>query len=123
VTLTQTAVDFGIMSPSLPGFTSTNNTLTGPAPFTYNNTGNVDVNISVRADVPLWTEAPLNTEFFQYADQGTSLWVPFTASYVHLFENLTIGTLRNLEINVTVPLGEPATDKNATISVLGVSIE
>jgi hypothetical protein len=124
VAFTRAAVNFGTLLPSTPTFTSTNTTLTNnPLPLHYNNTGNVDINVSVRADAPLWLTQGLGTPFFRVADENNVSWIDAPAAYTLLFANLTPSQERELEVNVTVPQGEPATAKNTTLRILGVSIE
>jgi hypothetical protein len=113
------------MIPSIPTQNETNDTLDGiPGPLVYNNTGNVGINVSTKANAALWALQPLNTSYFQYADQNSSSWQNWTLNYTFLHSNLSYQSLpQELEVRVWAPVGEPAGTKNTTITVLGASIE
>ena len=124
VTFTNGSVSFGSLIPSLPDQNTTNNTLTNsPSPLRYNNTGNVDIITTMRANAALWTAQALSTNYFQYADENSSSWNNITSGYTALTANLTTSAIRELELNIWVPQGEPGGAKNTTITVLGASIE
>jgi hypothetical protein len=120
VTFVNATVDFGAMIEGQSAHTLSNN----PRPFRYNNTGNVDVNISTKADAALWLAQPLNTTYFMYGDENSSVWKNWTASYTALFGNLSYQSpVRELEVNVTAPLGEGGGSKLVSVTVLATSIE
>ena len=124
ITFTSGAVDFGSVQPSLPGINSTNDTLANsPSPLVYNNTGNVDAITTVKANAALWTAQLLNTTYFQYGDENASSWQNVTSNYTNLTANLTTSVLREIELLIWTPQGEPGGAKNTTITVLGASLE
>jgi len=84
----------------------------------------VDINVSTQANAALWQQQPLNTLYFQYADQNSSNWQNWAASYTSLLANLSYPNgARQLNVRIQVPLGETQGTKNTTVTVLGASIE
>ncbi len=124
ITFTTGATDFGSLVPSDPTANRTNDTLSSsPAPLVYNNSGNVDVLTSAKANAALWVSQALSTSYFQYADENSSAWINVTSGYTSLTSNLTLGALREFELKVWVPQGETQGAKNTTLTVLGASLE
>jgi hypothetical protein len=125
ITFQNASIDYGTFDPSTPTQQYTKNTSAdAPPPLRYNNTGNVDMSVQVKANDAIWALQPLNTYYFQYADENTTNWQNWTASYASLLDNLSYpdGT-RELEVLVRVPMNEPAGAKNTSVTALGASIE
>ena len=95
-----------------------------PYPLVYNSTGNVDINISTKANAALWEQQGLGTSYFQYADENSSSWANWESTYTLLLANLSyVGSGRELEVRVEAPPNEGAGDKSTSIMILGASIE
>jgi hypothetical protein len=124
VTFTVDEINFGSVQASLPNVNETNDTLDDvPPPLVYNNSGNVDIATSIRANATLWSLQPLNTSYFQYGDENVSSWLNMTANYTALAANVTLAQLRELEIRIWVPQAEAPGAKVVGATVLGASIE
>ncbi|MFT4250359.1 MAG: BspA family leucine-rich repeat surface protein, partial [Candidatus Woesearchaeota archaeon] len=116
--------DFGELGVSFVGEEVVRDTLSNdPAPLRVNNTGNVVINVSVEALSDLWSLQPLNTQYFQFADENSSSWTDFTSEYQPFINDLGVGSLRELELRIEVPVGEPPGSKSTTVRALAVSAE
>jgi len=128
ITFINNVVDFGT---SLALGASDNTTDNSPLPLSIENDGNVLINISLYALSDLWIEKPSPTDHYQFKVDNYSIKTgSFNASEsVVTFTNIPISavqavgylnyTLTNnsveIDINITVPAGEPAGTKNSTL--------
>lgn len=131
LTFTANNTNFGTMIPLQSNDTSDN----APAPFTIENTGNVITNVSIKADDPLFDLEDLGNTSFQlkgredetgaYVSTITS-YINFTTQFQNIFVNFSYQDSQDsafVDINVTVPLGEPTGVKSSTINITGESVE
>lgn len=116
IEFTQEETDFGTLAASTPTVNVTENTLTdSPGPLVLNNTGNININTSIRALTELWSEQPLNTSYFQFADQDSSSWNNISNISVQHTSNLAFTNTREVELRIQVPLNEPPGSKTSTV--------
>ena len=124
ISLTQSTTDFGELDASTATTNVTRNTVDDAAnPLVLNNTGNVRIDTSVRAEGALWSNEPLGTQYFQYADQGTTSWSNLQATDQLHTTNLLYELTRALEIRVHVPVAEPPGAKSSTLTLTAESAE
>lgn len=121
--------DFGELSRNETDDTTDDN----PPPFTVENTGNVPLNVSFKANDPLFEVSGLGNDTFQYEarvnesnayDAGSSQtsWANVSASYTNLFTNLGYvesADAASINILVDLPYEEPAGSKSSTVQVQG----
>lgn len=124
ISFTDNSTDFGSLDPSTAGDTVANDTLdSDPGPLVLQNDGNVDVDVDVRALGALWTNAGLDTRYFQFAEENSSSWINASASYANLTSGIVWNTTEELEVRVEVPIAEPPGAKSSTLQVLAESAE
>lgn len=117
-------INFGDMAVGSSDDTTDDN----PAPFSIQNLGNVNVNITI-GSTALWTKAAATSDKYKFAC-GNDI-ATCTAESVTTLTNMTIGSstlaIANMnwaagndtlqvEIGVTVPVDEPAGAKSATVT-------
>jgi hypothetical protein len=113
----------------------TMNTTTGtPPPFVCANTGNVPLNVTLKALNPLFTSSGLGNSSFQYKARENQTgafnttvsqmnWANVTAGYTTLFGYLTYSNNLNnayVDILLTVPVAEGAGAKSSNLSLQGL---
>lgn len=108
---------------SLSANASVNTVDNAPNPLVINNTGNVAVNTDVRALNTLWANQPLNTSYFQYADQATTNWKNMSSTNILHTTSLARTVTRNIEIRVEVPQNEPPGDKSSSVQATAEAAE
>lgn len=123
ISFTQNVTNFGELEPSIGEATIEDTLDNAPNPLVINNTGNVRIDLSVRAQEALWDQQPLGTRYFQYADQDSTDWQNVTESYTSFSTNLLYDLTRELELRVEVPSGEGAGAKTTIIQAQAVSAE
>lgn len=118
------STSFGSQMPSTQNQTVTNDTLDDdPAPLVLRNTGNVRINTTIHALDALWSNQPLNTSYFQFADENSSSWLNTSSAEQPHTGNLSANTTRELELRIEVPINEPPGTKSSTVQATGVSNE
>lgn len=108
---------------SLSANTSVNTVEDATSPLVINNTGNVAVNTDVRALNDLWSNQPLNTSYFQYADEGSTNWQNMSSENTPHTTSLLRTVTRAIEIRVQVPQNEPPGDKSSTVQATAEAAE
>lgn len=108
-----------------------NTTDGSPPPFLVRNTGNVNANVTIKADDPLFETSGLGNNSFQYKarvseagayDSGQESWTNVSASFTALFTNLYYTDSNDeafIDILVRLPATEGAGVKSSTINVTG----
>jgi len=129
LTLLVNNTNFGSLNNS-----DTRNTTGGaPPPFNCQNSGNVPLNVTFKANSPLYATSDLGNSTWQYKarenqtgafDTGTSQmnWTNVSASYANLFQGLKYQANQNsafIDILITVPATEPAGVKSSVVTVQG----
>lgn len=129
INFTVNATEFGSMNN-----TDKNDTSDGkPPPFTVENTGNVDANVTLKANDGLFTSVALGTLYFQYKArlneagaynpvESQESYANVTAAYTTLFGDLNYEGDRDsayVDINITVPNDEVAGYKSSIVQVYG----
>ncbi len=129
VNFTVNGTDFGSMENGEKNDTSDDK----PPPFTVENTGNVDINVSIKALDGLFTSVALDTHYFQFkarvneagaydAAASQESYANMSAAYAPLFANFNYEDDRDsayVDLNVTVPLSEGAGYKSSIIQIEG----
>jgi hypothetical protein len=119
-------VNFNTLTIGTSNDTTTNN----PAPFVIQNDGNVNVNVSIYALDALWSNAALNTEYFQFkidnfTEENNSFrwgllsWTNISSSPILAIGNLSYSDTNDsaeVDIKIIAPSGEIAGDKSSTIT-------
>jgi hypothetical protein len=118
-------VNFGSMQ-----LNDTDNTTDNvPQPFEIENNGNVKLNISVYAQVPLWLSEPLNTSYFMFKAGNTTeanafdwaeslrYWTPMSdvSNLTIAYLNYTANDTAEIDIYVKVPQNEPTGSKQSVV--------
>ncbi len=129
ITIVNPEMDFGTIQIGSSDDTTDNS----PEPFIIVNNGNIEVNITSRAESQLWERAPLNTSFFMYKandnesgsiNLSTSItqWVNVSDTYQHLINELDwedIHDTARVDVYVESPLDEPPGLKQANLTFIG----
>ena len=115
--------DFGVLGSSTSSLNVTAQTPADASALVVNNTGNIRVDTTARALSELWTNQPLNTLYFQFADQATTDWINLNETSQAHTNNLLYATTRNVEIRVQVPQNEPPGTKSSTVQVAAEAAE
>ncbi len=130
VKLTTSTVDFGTLQINQNDDTTDNS----PPPLVIENNGNININVKVRAEDPLWVRAALNTSYFRIkADQTSEInsfnysgsitsWTNVPDSYIILIRDLdwhNSSDSAEADLYVLVPPDEPPGNKNSTLTFLG----
>ncbi len=117
---------------------ATANTTDGdPAPFQVNNTGNIRLNVTIKAENDLFTTSGLGNSSWQYkareneagafnATGSATAWTNMSAAAETVIAALFYGESRDaayIDILLDLPPGEPAGYKSATVNVTGVAGE
>lgn len=102
-----------------------------PPPFGVENTGNVLINVSLRAEDSLFDNTGLNSSAFQYKARenetgayasGQTTFANVTASYTSVFTHLNYTSSFDaafIDVLINVSQNESAGTKNSTLTVLG----
>jgi|GEM_PF-5927294 len=127
ISFTVNNTDFGEMNISMTDNTSDDS----PAPFAVENTGNVPLNVTIKANDDLFSSSGLGNSSFRYAartadaahyQSAQTSWTDVAADYTALFTNLKyFAELNNasIDILVNVPNDEAPGAKEAVVSVQG----
>lgn len=119
--------DFGELARNATDNTTDNN----PLPFLVENTGNVPLNVTFKANDPLFETSGLGNNSFQYEARvnesgaysaGQETWTNVSASYTALFTDLGYADSADaaaIDILVKLPYEEPAGTKSSIVQVLG----
>ena len=135
INLTRENISFGNISVSGTDETRDNS----PLPMLLVNLGNVLTKITSYATASIFTQASINSTYFQYAAANASEGRTFDAALSQIqYINVTGPAITNattlirklnwtnsndtaeIDFNLTVPIGEPPGGKSATIFVVGV---
>lgn len=129
ITITNDAMDFTTLALLDVDDTTDNN----PAPFTFENTGNIGANLTNISSMGIWTMAALGTSYYQFKvdnasesgsfdwSQSMTTWQNMTAGGIlsSVVSYLNYSVANNdvaVEIKLQVPPGEPPGSKSDTIT-------
>ncbi len=127
ITFTVNNTNFGEMARNATDNTTDDN----PPPFIIENTGNVKLNVTIKADDPLFTTSGLGNDTFQYKvrekeagayDSAQTTWTNVSASFTALITNLGYAASADeahIDVLVRLPYEEAAGYKSSTINVSG----
>jgi hypothetical protein len=119
--------DFGALSRNATEDTTDDS----PLPFTVENTGNVYLNVTMRALDPLFNSSGLGNDTFQYKAReavagaytaAQESWYNVSASHTYLFSNLDYNDSRDsayIDIGIDLPFEEEAGAKGSTLQLMG----
>lgn len=136
ITITNDEMNFSLLSLLDEDDTTDND----PLPFTFENTGNINANLTNVNSTGLWTVANLDTDYYQFkvdnaTEQPSFDWMNSATNWLnitdtgysnHLVGNLNYSLTNNdvaVEIRLVVPPGEPPGAKTNTLEFVWEAAE